>query len=305
MSRLRIASIVPVILMVGLSWTSAGAQHPPGPFAPTRLPDGEGLDNLFQLTAELYSGSEPRTAEAFARLRTLGIQTVVSVDGMRPAVELARAEGLQYIHIPLGYDALPPEAVARLGRLAREQRRGVYVHCHQGRHRGPAAAAIYGRLAGVATAEQGRLFLEAAGTSPDYPGLWQAVAELRPPTEGELRRAALQEVAEVADFTTTMAELDRTVRKLAEFAMSDDRNVAESKGGAGQALAALARESLREAGRHVEGPDAPVLTERLRQAETLADRMRGHFEAGRLAEARAAFRGLQQACSRCHAEYRN
>ena len=94
------------------------------------------------MTERLYSGSEPHGEEGIASLKELGVKTIVSVDGAKPAVETARKYGMRYVHIPIGYDGVPEEAGQSLARLMREAETPIYVHCHHGKHRGPAAVAV-------------------------------------------------------------------------------------------------------------------------------------------------------------------
>ena len=59
---------------------------------PTQEPiNGCGLRNAFRLSENIYSGSEPNSAEAFGRLEAWGVKTVISVDGKAPDVEAADA----------------------------------------------------------------------------------------------------------------------------------------------------------------------------------------------------------------------
>lgn len=37
------------------------------------------------------------------------MKTIVSVDGAIPNVEAAKAHGIEYVHIPFGYDGVPEE----------------------------------------------------------------------------------------------------------------------------------------------------------------------------------------------------
>ena len=94
------------------------------------------LHNVFRLEARVYSGSSPYSEAAFRELAKLGVRTIISVDGAMPAVELAR-----YVHLPIGYDAVPPSRAAELVKAAQGSDGPLYVHCHHGKHRGPAAAA--------------------------------------------------------------------------------------------------------------------------------------------------------------------
>ena len=103
--------------------------------------DGSRPANFTKIDEDLYFGGEPGANEAFAFLARLGIRTVVSVDGARPRLAEAEKRGLRYVHIPLGYDGVTTSAGMQLAALARNSQGPWYVHCHHGRHRGPAAAA--------------------------------------------------------------------------------------------------------------------------------------------------------------------
>lgn len=154
-------------------WKAAGAERtdpPAGPAIP--LPSRE-LHNLFRVTPRIYSGSAPETPAAFAELKALGVTTVLSVDGTPPNLEAAHAAGLRYIHLPFGYDGIPTNRIAELRQAVRRAPGPVYLHCHHGKHRGPAAVAV------VCVGNEGWLpevagqLLRQAGTSTDYPGLYR------------------------------------------------------------------------------------------------------------------------------------
>src|SRR5262245_9667583 len=81
--------------------------------APERL-DIRGTENSFRVSPRIYSGGEPRGAEAFAALKKLGVKTVISVDGAAPDVEAARKVGIRYVHLPIGYDGIPREQSVRI-----------------------------------------------------------------------------------------------------------------------------------------------------------------------------------------------
>ena len=75
--------------------------------APPERLDLPGLENVYRLGPQLYSGGEPRGEEAFAALRALGIKTAISVDGATPDTETAQKFGIRYVHLPVGYDGIP------------------------------------------------------------------------------------------------------------------------------------------------------------------------------------------------------
>src|SRR5690606_17968735 len=118
------------------------------------------LHNLLQVSETIYTGGEPKDDAAFAALAKLGVKTVVSVDGAEPNVKAARAHGLRYVHIPIGYDGVSEEAGKSLARLVRDAQGPFYIHCHHGTHRGPAAAAVACVAAGQGTGKDALAILE-------------------------------------------------------------------------------------------------------------------------------------------------
>src|SRR5205823_5218238 len=154
----------------------------------------------------------PEGAAGFRSLRELGVKTVISVDGMTPEVELARREGLRYVHLPIGYDGVPREQALRIARAVRDLPGPVYLHCHHGKHRGPAAAAAAALcLDGAMTPEQAVAFLRQAGTDPHYAGLYETVESLRRPTADEWERvpAEFPESAKVSALAEFMVAIDQ------------------------------------------------------------------------------------------------
>ena len=139
------------------------------------------LRNLLKIHEQVYCGGEPRGEQAFAELAELGIRTVVSVDAALPDVPQARRYQLRYVHIPLGYGDMDDQAAWSLARLVRDADGPYYIHCHHGRHRGPAAAAVACLAAGYLDRQAALQVLENAGTSRAYGGLWRAVREYRRP----------------------------------------------------------------------------------------------------------------------------
>src|SRR5262249_23747412 len=75
--------------------SSAGQPPQTSPSVPRRLEgDAPGLHNVIELSERLLSGSEPEGDEGFGSLAKLGVKTIVSVDGARPDIDRARANGL-------------------------------------------------------------------------------------------------------------------------------------------------------------------------------------------------------------------
>jgi protein tyrosine phosphatase (PTP) superfamily phosphohydrolase (DUF442 family) len=269
--------------------------------APAEQP---GLHNVMRLTGEIYSGGEPEGDAGFATLAGMGVRTVVSVDGGKPDIAAARKHGLRYVHIPIGYDGVEKIAGAALARLVDEIEGPLYIHCHHGKHRGPAAAAVACVARGAMNNEQAVEILERAGTSGKYAGLWRDVQSYaRPPAGAEL--PPLVETAEVGTLAAAMSQLDRGFDRL-KLCRDVNWTVPEDHPDIVPAQEALlVREALHEAGRNLAGDFDDTFKAWLAESEQLAAELEKGLAAGRATEATAALGRLEQACQQCHARYRD
>ena len=178
--------------------------------------DTAALHNVVRVTPKLVSGALPEGDAAFDELRAMGVRTIISVDGARPDVERAGARGMRYVHIPLRYEGYTREQQLEVARAVRDVEGPIYLHCHHGKHRGPAAAASAAVLLGDLTAEEGVVVLRAAGTSPSYAGLYRCVAEAEP-AEARVIDSVSGEfvaVARVSGLVEAMVEADHTYEHL-------------------------------------------------------------------------------------------
>ena len=199
-----------IALVLGVSLLAA-CHHAPTAQAPSAkyaVQDSAALHQVIEVRPWLISGAQPEGEAAFAELHRRGVKTILSVDGLAPNAQLAKRHGMTVVHLPIGYDGVPAEAQAGLAKLAREDSGPIYVHCHHGKHRGPAAAAIMIRARDGATVADTKAFMQCAGTSANYDGLWRDVAAFDPALPGEWE-GPLPEAAAVGDFAAQMAELDR------------------------------------------------------------------------------------------------
>src|SRR5207237_1872933 len=127
--------------------------------------------------------------------------------GARPDVALARQYGLRYVHLPIGYDGVSPAQALRLAKAVYELPKPIYIHCHHGKHRGPAAAAIaHLCLDERCSVDTVLAEMRRAGTDPHYRGLYAAPTTFHRPTREELARVptAFPEVARVAPLAELM-----------------------------------------------------------------------------------------------------
>jgi protein tyrosine phosphatase (PTP) superfamily phosphohydrolase (DUF442 family) len=171
----------------------------------------KGLHNVYRITNNLFSGSSPEGDEGFRSLHGLGLKTVISVDGAKPEVELARKHNLRYVHLPFGYDGIPPQRILELAKAVRDLPGPFYVHCHHGKHRGPAAAAaIHLCMDKNCSVEQALAEMQRAGTDPRYTGLYAVPKMLVRPTPKDLDRVPTEfpEVAKVSHVAQFMVEID-------------------------------------------------------------------------------------------------
>jgi protein tyrosine phosphatase (PTP) superfamily phosphohydrolase (DUF442 family) len=187
------------------------SQNEDKPFATPERLVAPGIENAFRLSPRLYSGGEPQGEGAFEALQALGVKTIVSVDGASPDIETAHKFGIRYVHLPVGYDGVPREQAVRLVQATRTLPGPVFVHCHHGKHRGPAAAALCGIAMEGWSKHEALSWLKQAGTSPDYRGLFASVDQFVAPSPEELDRVLsdLPEQAKVPAFVAAMVQVDK------------------------------------------------------------------------------------------------
>jgi cytochrome c556 len=293
--------IISVILLFLQPNFSAAQQE-----VPHEMP---GLHNLVQLSADVYSGSEPDGEVAFASLKKLGVQTIVSVDGATPRIDLAKKYGIRYVHIPFGYDAIPLAAQLSLTRAAREAKTPLYIHCHHGKHRGPAAAALVCRVKGIADLAGSLKIMQNAGTSRDYKGLWRDVESFTVPS-ADTQLPELVEVAQVESLAAAMARIDRNFDNLKLCAAVDWKTPADHPDLVAQQAALQLQESLYESSRrlaekeHAAEYDA-TFREWLTESDTVARTLYQSLEANDRAAATTALATLSKNCKQCHVRYRD
>ncbi len=204
-----------------LSLAAAAAlwgQQPKG-WRPERL-DAPNLPNAYRLHARVISGGEPAGEAAFSKLKELGIQTVISVDGAKPDVELAKKYGLRYVHLPHGYDGVPHERIKELAKAVRDLPGPVYIHCHHGKHRSPAAATVACVAAGLLAPEHALSVLTTAGTSENYRGLYQSARSIRQLDAKLLDELRIEfpETVKVPPIAEAMIQIEHTHDHLKQLA---------------------------------------------------------------------------------------
>lgn len=297
------------------------AREPDGPTrgprpaaAPERLELG-GIENAYRLSPRLYSGGDPRGAESWKALKRLGIRTIISVDGATPNVAAARKLGIRYVHLPIGYDGVPRAQAVKLIKALKSLPGPVYVHCHHGKHRGPAAAALCGLATEGWTKADALSWMKQAGTAPEYVGLYASARAFVPPSSEELGRidAELPERAAVPALVELMVQVDVRWDHLnqareSEFKASPDQPDIDPPHEALQ-LAELFRECARLPEAKARGPDLLTAAGGAeRQAARLEAALRAIAEnptSGARAQAEGAYLAMGKHCASCHARFRD
>ena len=285
-----------------------GCDSPP---SPSSSPGGEsprpGLSNLVHVTDKLISGSVPEGDEGFQSLVDLRVKTIISVDGATPDVQRAKRFGLRYVHLPIGYDGVPREQGLRIARAVRDLPGLVYIHCHHGQHRGPAAAAV-ARLCLDPTcrAQDAIAILRQAGTDPHYQGLYDDVEHFRRPRPAEIDAAPADfpETAKIGALAQTMVEVDNRFERLKLIRNSDWRAPPNHADLDPPHEALQLRELLTEALRTGEIQTRPDQFHKfLKEAETAARELEQSLRDRTPPE--QAFARLSAACNHCHEQYRD
>jgi protein tyrosine phosphatase (PTP) superfamily phosphohydrolase (DUF442 family) len=266
-----------------------------------------GLESFYQLSPQVYSSGQPGEQD-FAALAGRGIKVIISVDGATPDVEEAKKHGIRYIHLPMGYNGVPKEEALKIARAIETASGPVLIHCHHGKHRGPAAAAVGCMATQGWTGEQAVRWLKQAGTSPDYKQLFADVASFRPPSRRELDAVSpdLPDRVTPPPLVELMVEID---------ALCDELQAADKRQWQGNKLLAdSAHSALQLNERFRELARSPALKEKPRSFTTFTERAtivseELHALLQSAAKDRekltATMAKVTQSCAACHAKHRD
>ena len=277
----------------------------------SRTPGGEpvGLHRYREWgpASRIIQGAQPEGEEAFLNMRALGVTVVLSVDGSLPDVEGAQKQGLKYAHVPIGYDGITRAQALQIVKTIRDAEGKVYIHCHHGKHRGPAGAMI-GRMAiDRISNEEAVAGLKISETSPQYTGLYRDVSKFVPPTKAELD-ATPDPPARVAPKGLQAAMVDVSHRfDFIKKSKAEKWQVpADNPDISPPHEARMLWEAYREARRLDE---AKKLGEKflalLQEAEKSASDLEQALRASDPRGTAAAYKATKLACTTCHAEHRN
>ncbi|MFK7760059.1 MAG: hypothetical protein AB8C13_08935 [Phycisphaerales bacterium] len=265
------------------------------------------IQNLHQLTSTLYSGSEPAGAPHYQQLASLGIQTVISVDAIPPNPSLAAQHNIRIIHLPIGYDGINQERAAQLTSALTQSDQPIYLHCHHGKHRGPAALTVGAIGAGLITTQQATDFLNTAGTSPQYPGLWDAVKNAAPIDPARIPQSAdLPSSAPVSDFTSAMGEVDRLHERLWDIAMNNWETPNDHPDLTPIAVSAQIHNLLRSMlGSKIVEQEGSLIRAMMIESIEAADRVETSLRNADTQLALTSMGSLNNSCVQCHEKFRD
>jgi hypothetical protein len=210
---------------------------------------------------------------------------------------------------------VPREQAVKLVKAVNTLPGPVYVHCHHGKHRGPAAAAVCGLATEGWTKKQAISWMEQAGTSPGYRGLFASAREFVLPTAEELERVGREfpERARVRALVELMVQVDerwdhlKAVQKAAFRAPPDEPDIDPPH--EALQLAEQFREASRIAEVQAKGGDSLRAMEAAeREATGLHEALRGYGmtpSPDSRKGVEAAFVAVAKSCSSCHARYRD
>lgn len=294
--------------------SSAMSGHAHGSVQPPTMADQAprdyaGVHNVVAFGPGVYSGSLPEEEPGFRSLKAMGIRTIISVDGAAPEVKLAEAEGMRYVHLPIGYNGMSEERTLEIARAVRDLEGPVYIHCHHGKHRSAAAAGAAAVSLGLLDNAEATARMKVSGTSPRYAGLYGCVAAAKQASDDELDHASddFPEVWRTTGLVQGMVEIDHAWGRLkaiqqAGWSVPVDHPDLVPVAEAGR-LADVFRHLMDDDEVLAKPADFIAWMKRNgREASVLEQAM---IDGAPAAELDAHFGAIAATCSDCHAKYRN
>ncbi len=267
------------------------------------------LENVFRVGDRVLSGAAPENEQAFEELQALGVKTILTVDGSAPDVKQAEAHGMRYVHIPVTYAEVTPEQQLEIAKAVRDLPGPIYMHCHHGKHRGPAAVASAEVLLGTMTPEEGVAFMKLAGTAANYTGLYACVAGAKPADKAAIDGVPsdFPSVAKPAGLVAAMVNVDVAFDHLgairaASWAVPTEHPDLVPAAEAGQLADNLRFGSQSEEARDLGDGFGEKLAAALAQASALEQKL---LSSASKEELEANYKSLQSSCKSCHSEYRD
>jgi tyrosine-protein phosphatase SIW14 len=136
---------IPTLASIVLLLAACSANPPPGPPEPdAATPENlEGIPNFARISRGVWRGAQP-TAEGMAKLKEMGVKTIVNLRALHTDRDELRGLGLDYAHFPCTAVVPDEEVVVKFLKIATDpERRPVFVHCQHGSDRTGVLIAAY------------------------------------------------------------------------------------------------------------------------------------------------------------------
>jgi protein tyrosine phosphatase (PTP) superfamily phosphohydrolase (DUF442 family) len=274
------------------------------------------LPNAWRIHEKVISGGQPHGEEGFQELAELGVKTVISVDGATPDLAAAKKYGLRYVHLPHGYDGIPENRVKELAKAVRDLPGPIYIHCHHGKHRSPAASSVACVTAGLIDPQLAVTVLTSAGTSEGYRGLYASAREAKKLDERLLDELKVEypEAAKIPPLAEAMVGVEHAHDHLKSVAAVGWKPTPDHADIEPAHEALLLREHYTELLRSEVVKQEPAGFLKLLQEgeaaareleQSLAARKAAGYAGEVAAEIPAAFQKIEANCAACHKTYRD
>jgi hypothetical protein len=185
----------------------------------------------------------------------------------------------------------------------------MFVHCHHGKHRGPAACGIAWMARTGVSAAVVLEDMKTAGTDPKYAGLYGDVGAFRPVTEEELaavKPGDLGPSARLPDLVEAMIQVDASFDRMKAVKKAGWRTPASMPDVQPAHEARILAERFRELGRMDEAKGKPADFQGWREdAEKAAWALEEALGQGDGSAAGTALDRVNTTCNACHDVYRN
>lgn len=249
---------------------------------------------FWPLTETVLVGPRP-DQNLVETLKNLGVQKVVSVDALPPEASLW-GDAIQVRHLPLGYRSISRQDQLRLAQELSKGNGKIYIHCHHGKHRAPAAALTALRSLGQLNPSEANEWLDRCGVA--YEGLRTVVAEATAAESHQIESAMPLEVTcPTKTLSRLMAEVDDVWDRLKKVPSPDDPNAQTQPEDASQLVDLLRLAST------TAGPVEAEYHQQMKAAVDLANQLEIRVRAGEsAAPIRAA---LRKSCRSCHQSFRD
>ena len=147
-------------------------------------------------------------------------------------------------------------------------------------------------------------FLERAGTSKDYSGLWRDVSKFQP-LSADAELPVLVEIAKVESIVELMAGIDRHFDHLKASGGLKGNSTSDHGEIVLAHEALLVKEGLSEVARQIADKYDDQFKQWIVAAEATAEELSQAFKEQQLEKAHESFAVLEKSCKQCHKKYRD